>query len=81
MPVTCPCALSLDHKDKVHYNGLFLALYEISMYTVSGTTTTKASWDKKIKKTIDQFKKVKKKKEKDHIRELLNLTFLCLSLI
>lgn len=26
-------------------------------------------WDKKNKKTIDQFKKVKKKKEKDHSRE------------
>ncbi|OPY19806.1 MAG: VanZ like family protein [Methanomethylovorans sp. PtaU1.Bin093] len=26
-------------------------------------------WDKKNKKTIDQFKKVKKKKKNDHLRE------------
>lgn len=31
--------------------------------------TIKHLWDKKNKRTIDQFKKVKKKKEKDHSRE------------
>lgn len=70
MPITGLVHYAYDHKDKVLYMGFYFGFVGVIVVQAGILVLTiKHLWDKKIKKTIDQFKKVKKKKEKDHFRE------------